>query len=127
MTGNHHHGDIPDDHHGNLDTMPGEEIEAVMRRQQAEVTELLAKSGEALRSVCQYIYSGTSLTATRVALIHIYNVRIPVNRFSLIIDPLPLLHHNDVVVGINKPDFSNEGVHELWQCLLSKKATLLYS
>ena len=88
MTGNHHHGNIPDDHHGNLDTMPGEEIEAVMRRQQAEVTELLAKSGEALRSVCQFIYSGTSLTATRVALIHTYNVQyscIPVNRFSLII------------------------------------------
>ena len=51
MAGSHHGNAMPDDHHGNLDPHSEEDIEAVLRSKQAEVTDLIAKCGEMLRSV----------------------------------------------------------------------------
>ena len=57
-TGHTGHGDTPEGHYGNVDTQPGEDLESVMRRHQAAVTELLAKCGEVLRSVITtYMYT----------------------------------------------------------------------
>lgn len=47
--GENHQDDIPDDAHGNTDPASGEGIESVVRRQQAELTDILSKFEEALR------------------------------------------------------------------------------
>lgn len=47
--GENHQGDIHDDAHGNADSGSGEDIKSVVRRQEAELTDVLTKYEEALR------------------------------------------------------------------------------